>query len=272
MEATLAVLGYLAAALMGATLGLLGAGGSILTVPILVYLFQVPPVTATAYSLFVVGLTSLIGAFGYFRRRLIDYRAVCIFGLPSLVGVFLARRFLMPSLPEVIWRSQGVIITKELLIMALFAGLMVLASISMLRGGPEPEPSGAASGNGRWAPLAAVEGLAVGCITGFVGAGGGFLILPALVLLLRLPMKTAVGTSLLVIAIKSLLGFTGDLRVESDIDVLFLASFSLMSVLGIIIGVRLNHRVPAARLRPIFAGFILAMGLSILAREVFFGR
>lgn len=262
-----AVLGYLAAVLMGTTLGLIGGGGSILTVPILVYLFGVHPVFATAYSLFVVGLTGLIGSVGYMRRGQVDFRAVSIFGIPSLAGVFLTRRFLIPAVPDVIWSTGSVTVDKGLLIMLVFAVVMLLAAWSMIRGGREVSAP-LEGGTLYRGPIAALEGLAVGCVTGFVGAGGGFLIVPALVVLLRLPMKRAIGTSLLVIAIKSLVGFTGDLYASSDMDWFFLAGFSFLSILGIVVGVSLNHRIPAARLKPIFGWFILVMGSFILVKEV----
>jgi uncharacterized membrane protein YfcA len=280
MEVEIVLIGYVAALLMGGTLGVIGGGGSILTVPILVYLFEVSPVNATAYSLFIVGLTGLVGAIGYIRAGTIDYRATWIFGIPSLVGVFLTRRFLMPSLPETIWSAARFSLSKELFIMLVFALVMLTAAIPMIRrrARSDPNPSlggsaendAAASRRHSIGPLAAIEGLVVGAITGFVGAGGGFLIIPTLVLLLRLPVKTAIGTSLLIIAIKSLLGFSGDLLGSLVIDWSLLFRFSALSIGGILLGVVFSRRIPGARLQSAFGWFILATGSCILLKELFF--
>lgn len=261
------LIGYMAAVLMGATLGLIGGGGSILTVPILVYLLGVDPVRATGYSLFVVGLTALVGVVRYVRAGLVDYRSVLVFGLPALVGVYTVRRVVVPSLPEEIWRTGAFVVTRGLLVMLVFAIVMIVAAGSMIvsrRADPPPDRMG----THRAAPLAMLEGIVVGSVTGFVGAGGGFLIVPALVFFMGLPVRKAIGTSLLVITINSLVGFTGDLQTSSGTRWALLGIFSTLSVVGILAGVELNHRVPAQRLRPIFGWFVLAMGVAILLKEL----
>jgi uncharacterized membrane protein YfcA len=205
------ILGYLAAILIGISLGMIGGGGSILTVPALVYLMGTTPVDATAYSLFIVGATALVGAFQKYRDGLIHIKAAIFFGIPSIIAVFLTRAFVMPAIPEVIGTFAGFTISKDLFIMMVFALLMVIASITMIRGSKNGTASDVNVIHSFNLPLIFLEGALVGMLTGFVGAGGGFLIIPALVMLAKLPMKTAIGTSLLIIAAKSLIGFTGDI-------------------------------------------------------------
>ncbi|MGA1600409.1 MAG: sulfite exporter TauE/SafE family protein [bacterium] len=259
----LVMLGWAGAVVMGITLGLIGGGGSILTVPILVYMLSVSPIQATAYSLFVVGLTALIGSAAYMKQRLVDFRTGAVFAVPSFIGVFLMRRYGVPALPEVIFTYEEFEVGKNLLVMGVFAIVMILASVSMIREQPQAEQSGELSYN---YPLIAVEGLLVGGVTGFVGAGGGFLIIPALVVLAKLPMKQAVGTSLLIIALKSLFGFLGDLG-NQEIDWEFLLIFSALATGGILTGTFLSRYIPGSKLKPAFGWFVLIMGLFILAKE-----
>ncbi|MBF0278477.1 MAG: sulfite exporter TauE/SafE family protein [SAR324 cluster bacterium] len=250
---------------MGTTLGMLGGGGSILTVPILVYLFEISPVLATAYSLFVVGLASLVGSVSYMRQELVNFKAGLVFALPAFLGVFAARRFLIPNLPEVIFDLESFTLSKDLLIMLVFSVVMILASVSMIRKGkPKHEENTELQFN---YSMIALEGLIVGGVTGFIGAGGGFLIVPALVLLAGLPIKQAIGTSLMIIAAKSLLGFLGDLNPSQQIDWSFLFLFSSLSIFGILIGTYLNRFVEASKLKPAFGWFVLLMGSAILLKE-----
>ncbi len=258
-----ALFGFAATILAGATMGLIGGGGSILTVPILVYLLEIPPVLATGYSLFVVGLSALVGSVNYFKLGLVNLKAGTIFAIPAFVGVFLARKFLVPALPVEIFNLGNLVVGRDLIVMGVFATVMILASVSMIRGGSESEQEGELQFN---YPMIALEGLIVGAVTGFVGAGGGFLIIPALVVLAKLPMKQAVGTSLMIIAVKSLFGFLGDLGNQS-IDWGFLALFSLLSIIGIYLGTYLSRFVSSAKLKPGFGWFVLIMGLFILAKE-----
>ena len=258
-----ALFGFAATILAGATMGLIGGGGSILTVPILVYLLEIPPVLATGYSLFVVGLSALVGSVNYFKLGLVNLKAGTIFAVPAFVGVFLARKFLVPALPVEIFNLGNLVVGRDLIVMGVFATVMILASVSMIRGGSESEQEGELQFN---YPMIALEGLIVGAVTGFVGAGGGFLIIPALVVLAKLPMKQAVGTSLMIIAVKSLFGFLGDLGNQS-IDWGFLALFCLLSIIGIYLGTYLSRFVSSAKLKPGFGWFVLIMGLFILAKE-----
>jgi uncharacterized membrane protein YfcA len=203
----LEVFGLIAAIFIGISLGLIGGGGSILTVPILVYLVGVTPVNATAYSLFVVGLTALIGSLAYIRKDLVCFRTTLIFSIPSFIAVFLTRKFILPAIPDMLFTIGAFTVTKDVGIMLLFAALMLAAAFTMIR---TPRLKEGKKDIDHPMPLIIVEGFVVGIITGLVGAGGGFLIIPVLVIFAGLPMKKAVGTSLVIIAVKSLIGFLGD--------------------------------------------------------------
>jgi len=350
---------------VGAIMGLSGAGGSILTVPILVYVVGVDAVTATAYSLFVVGVTSTVGAASYWRRGLVNVRAAVAFSIPSLVVVFFTRSVLVPAIPAQLGTVAGMAVSKDLFILVLFAVIMALAALSMIAKpryrlslteppGPAGEPrapgsrvagvtertrpltghgvdgfrsgpAAARSGTG-WAgtavprsagaaeapekrdarragakaeagrateprtapgqgpagtgptgpvkvsvPLAALEGTVIGVFTGVVGAGGGFAIVPALVVLSRLPMRVAVGTSLTIIAAKSLAGFAGDVALRGNFDWGLLLAFTALAVVGILAGSRLGRHVPGDRLRPAFGWFVLVAAAGILVRELLLG-
>lgn len=262
------VIGYAASIIMGLSLGLIGGGGSILTVPILVYLFGADPVLSTAYSLFVVGLTSLVGSVSHFKKGNVHFKTAIIFGIPSILSVYAVRKFIVPIIPDSIFSIGSLEITKPLFVMVLFAVLMLLASISMIR---KPKKEEEVVGEPTYNyPLIFVEGLLVGGVTGLVGAGGGFLIIPALVLLTGLPMKQAVGTSLLIIALKSLIGFTGDLGTGVVIDYKFMLFFSAFAMVGIIAGSYLTKYVSNDKLKPAFGWFVMVMGVYILGKELFF--
>jgi uncharacterized membrane protein YfcA len=276
------ILGYIGAVLMGLSLGLIGGGGSILTVPILVYLFQVDAVLATAYSLFIVGLTSLVGSFSHIKLGNIHWRTAMVFGIPSIISVFLTRSFLVPRIPDPIMTfgqhaSGGAtfVLTKSVGLLLLFAVIMVMAAYSMIKPSKKAsaDQSTVVESDGQQPkfnyPLILSEGAIVGVVTGLVGAGGGFLIIPALVLLAKLPMKQAVGTSLMIIAAKSLIGFVGDMRGNEVIDWSFLAVFSSIAVVGILIGSWLSKRIPGEKLKPAFGWFVLVMGTYIIIKELF---
>lgn len=260
-------IGYVAAIFMGLSLGLIGGGGSILTVPILVYLFKINPVLATAYSLFIVGLTALVGGVSYLKKGEVDLKTGLIFAIPSFVGVYLTRAFVVPSLPEIIFTVGSFQVSKPLLIMAVFAILMVLASISMIRTKKEAAKPKQLSALQKTLLISA-EGLIVGAITGFVGAGGGFLIIPALVLLVGLPMKKAVGTSLFIIAAKSLIGFTGDLQTQTSIDWNLLGIVSAIAIVGLLVGVKFSKKISEKALKKGFGYFVLIMGTGILIDQI----
>lgn len=261
--------GYLASVLMGVVLGLIGGGGSILTVPILVYLFALDPMLATAYSLFIVGFTALIGGVQAFRRGDVELVTGLIFAAPSFLGVYLTRAWLVPALPEVMVDFGRFELTKALFIMLLFALLMVVSSISMIRGKKKKDSATKAELSPflRYG-LIGLEGLVVGSVTGLVGAGGGFLIIPALVVLVGLSMKKAVGTSLLIIAAKSLLGFLGDVQQGVVLDWAILGGASAAAAVGILVGGLLASRVPEGPLKKGFGVFVLVMGSGILIDQL----
>jgi uncharacterized membrane protein YfcA len=264
----MAIAGYIGALMMGLSLGLIGGGGSILTVPILVYLFGVDAVAATAYSLFVVGLTSVVGSVSHMRMGNIDWKTALVFGVPSILAVFLVRKWVVPAIPDVLFTAGGFVVTKSIFLLVLFAALMLLASYSMIRKPTARAPGTATAPRAFNFPLILGEGLVVGGITGLVGAGGGFLIIPALVLMAGLPMKQAVGTSLIIIAAKSLIGFTGDLTGGMAIDWNFLSIFSAVAIAGILLGSRLSVHISESKLKPAFGWFVLVMGAYMMVREL----
>lgn len=262
------IIGYVASILIGISLGLIGGGGSILTVPVLVYLFHIEPVLATAYSLFIVGASSLVGAWPKYKQGFVNIKTVIIFGIPSIISVFATRKFLVPAIPSELGAFAGIIITKSLAMMMLFAVLMVAASFSMIRSSANKMALSEGEQKFNY-PMILLEGALVGVLTGLVGAGGGFLIIPALVMLSKLPMKQAVGTSLLIIAAKSLIGFTGDLG-HRTIDWTLLTIITTLAIAGIFIGDRLSKKIDGNKLKKGFGWFVLIMGLYIIAQQLFF--
>lgn len=263
----LEIIGYIALGGLGLVLGLLGAGGSILAVPILVYLFDVPPTQATGYSLVLVGATALVGSVAFLRRGESDPRMALLFGIPAVVAVYATRRFLMPAIPDVLWEGASVAFTKDAMVMLVFAAFMLAAAGVMIldreRTLDAVEPHELRSPGWIFA-----AGAAVGVFTGFVGAGGGFMILPVLVILGGLPIKVAIGTDLIVIATKSLVGFVGELQAVSNLDLGLVLRILALPLAGIVLGSVLNQRVPARLLKPAFGWFVLAMGLYIAGREL----
>lgn len=260
------IAGYLASILIGVSLGLIGGGGSILTVPVLVYLFAVEPVLATAYSLFIVGTTALVGGIQNIIKGRVSIKTAVVFAIPSFVAVYLTRRYLMPAIPTDLFTIGNMPISKDLAIMVFFAIIMVAAAISMIR-----RKKGETDDEGQEPifniPMIVIEGLVVGTITGIVGAGGGFLIIPALVLFARLPMKVAVGTSLIIIAAKSLFGFLGDIGAEQAIDWPFLLTITAIAVAGIFLGTWLSHKINGKKLKAGFGWFVLVMAVYIIIKE-----
>ncbi len=262
-------MGYIAALFIGISLGLIGGGGSILTVPVLVYLFGINPVLSTSYSLFVVGSTSLVGAFNNYLKGLVRIKTALLFGLSSITTVFLTRKFLIPVIPEHIANLGGFNITAPIVTMVLFAILMVAASISMIKS-PKKKTDEAFVNNQKLnLPKLLMYGVAIGIATGLLGAGGGFLLIPTLVLLVKLPMKEAVGTSLFIIALNSLIGFTGDIG-HFTMDWLFLFKITTIAIAGIFVGSLIGKKISGDKLKKGFGWFVLVMGFYILAKEIFF--
>lgn len=260
------IFGYIASVLIGVSLGLIGGGGSIFTVPVLVYLFGIDAFLATEYSLFIVGTSSLIGSVSYFKNGLVNVKTVLIFGIPSVISIFLTRIFLLPFIPDPIFRIRNFMMTKNIFLLLIFAGLMIAASYKMIRKNKVTEIK-TRSLHKNNTSLAAGEGLVVGFLTGLVGAGGGFMIIPALVNFLKIPMKVAIGTSLAIISFNSLIGFFSSVN-HVKIDWNFLLSLSFIAIIGIIIGTQLSKKINGEKLKPIFGWFILIMGVYIILKEI----
>ncbi len=262
------IIGFFASILIGVSLGLIGGGGSILTVPVLVYLFSKDASLATGYSLFIVGITSLVGTVTYFRKGLVNVKTAIVFGIPSIIAVFLTRKYIIPQIPDNVVEIAGFMITRDILLMLIFAILMVFASYSMIKKTKKPAEDAIPQKQKFNYPLILLEGSIVGVLTGMVGAGGGFLIIPALVVLSKLPMKEAVGTSLVIIAAKSLIGFMGEVgNPEVIIEWLFLLKVSAFAIVGIFFGAALSKRIDGNKLKPAFGWFVLVMGIYIILKE-----
>ncbi|WP_420574929.1 sulfite exporter TauE/SafE family protein [Kordia sp.] len=260
------ILGYVSALVIGISLGLIGGGGSILAVPVLAYLFSVNEKIATAYSLFIVGTSALVGGLKQHFKGFVDWRTAIVFGIPAIVGVSLVRYYVVPALPDTLFTVGDFEFTRRMGMFGLFAILMVPAALSMLKERKEKTNSGKVSYN---YPLILIEGLVVGAITGMIGAGGGFLIIPALVLLANVEMKVAVGTSLIIIAFKSLLGFFLGDAITMEIDWQFLTIFTSISLVGIFIGSYLGNFIDGKKLKKGFGYFIFVMAIFIFYMEFF---
>ena len=249
----MAIIGLLLAALMGISLGLLGGGGSILAVPILTYVVGFGAKEAIASSLAVVGLTSFFAAVGHWRSGNVNVRVALIFGAVAMTSTYLGARL------AVFFSGAAQL--------ALFAAVMIVAAYFMFRenGSNSPEDGSDEDYAGKRMSygLIVVEGLAVGVLTGLVGVGGGFLIVPALVVLGKVPMKVAVGTSLLVIAMKSAAGFAGYLG-QVEVRWGYLALFTAAAIAGSLGGTYLVRYVPQGTLKKAFAVFLIVMGVFIL--------
>ena len=264
MHFPLEIIGYLAAILMGGVLGGIGGGGSILTVPILVYLMKIDPVVATGYSLLIVGAAAGFGAFRYWRKGLVPVQEALTFAIPSIVGVYLTRAYIVPNLPDPLLTAP-IVVSRGDFIMVLFGGLMVLASAMMLRGSRKEAPVEIVKPK---VALIIAEGLFVGFITGILGAGGGFLIIPALVLFVGLPMKQAVGASLMIIALKSLIGFIGDLQAGIPLQMPMLAIFFGCTFLGMWIATHFADGFDGKKLQKFFAYFTIIVAVIIFIEEI----
>jgi len=260
------IAGYIASLFIGVSLGLIGGGGSILTVPILVYLFGISPTMGISYSLFVVGVTSFAGAFNNYRKGLISFKTALLFGASSITTVFITRKFIIPHVPDVFFSIGSFQVTHALFVMVVFAVLMLAASISMIR---NRKASADENSTSKKKPvLLLFYGILIGLVTGFLGAGGGFLLIPALVILMKLPMKEAIGTSLLIISLNSLIGFVGDIG-RHPIDWKFLFIITSIAIAGVFAGGFFNQKVNAEKLKKGFGWFVLVMGIYIIVKEIF---
>jgi len=262
------LIGYLASGLIGVSLGLIGGGGSIITIPILVYLFHLEPTAATGYSLFIVGTTSLVGGIKSAFNKMVDFRSGLLLAVPSMLTIYLTRHYFLPSIPDEISSIGSFVITKDLVTMIFFAFIMILAAIKMIRNTEEPENDSHVEPHNFLKIL--FQGLGVGVVTGVVGAGGGFLIIPTLVLLVGLPMKRAVATSLIIIALNSLLGLMGDIGGNLKIDYSLMFILSALAIVGIFIGGYFSKFIHGNKLKSGFGWFTLAIAFFIISKEIFF--
>lgn len=258
-------LGYFASIIIGLSLGLIGGGGSILTIPILVYLFKIDPETATSYSLFIVGITSLFGCVSHYKMGNLKIKAAIYFAVPSVFSILIIREVIFPKIAATLFSIASYQVSKSFLIMIVFSVLMIAAAIAMIR----KKKTTVNSTKTNYTQLGII-GFVVGIVTGFLGAGGGFLIIPALLFFANLPMKQAVGTSLLIIFINSSIGFGGDLYIGTPINYSFLLIISGMAFIGMLIGIQLSKKIDGVKLKPIFGWFILVMGMYIITKEIFF--
>ncbi len=262
-------IGYILAVFVGITLGMLGSGGSILSVPILVYVMGIEPTLATAYSLFVIGTTSLVGGIHKAKQKLVDFYKVILFGIPAILSVFVTRKILVPRIPDVVFSTEQFTLTKSVLIMVVFAFVMIFASVRMIK--PLKEKIVYEEVKLNYFKIA-LMGILIGLISGFVGAGGGFLIVPTLLVFAKTPMKMAVGTSLFIVSAQSLIGFTGDIMSDQVIDWKLLEIFTLASIIGIFIGNFIAKKADDEKLKTSFGWFVLAMGIYIIIRELFLSQ
>lgn len=263
------IIGYIASVFIGISLGLIGGGGSILTVPVLVYLFGESAELSTAYSLFIVGTTALVGGIRNATMGNVNYKTAVVFTIPAFIAVYLTRAYLVPAIPQDIFTVGTFTMTKDVAIMVFFALVMLAASVSMIRNKREEKDEEAETEPVFNVPAIVAEGAVVGVLTGIVGAGGGFLIIPALVLFAKLPMKKAVGTSLLIIAAKSLIGFIGDVqRPDLIIDWTLLLTVTAIAVAGIFVGIYATKFIDGKKLKKGFGWFVLIMAVYIILKQI----
>lgn len=263
---TIQVFGYLGALLAGLLLGLMGSGGSILSIPIFTYLFHISPITTTAYSLFVVGTTASIATLRSWKKGFIDFRVTLVFGIPAFFAVYIVRKYVLPIIPFELMSFSGFTLTRDTAIMVFFGIIMFLASISMiLKKKLSKEEHYIRPINNA---LIILVGVVIGLLTGIIGIGGGFLIIPALVFILDLPMKKAIATSLFIIALKSLIGFAGEFG-NLEINWSFLLGFTGISVIGICIGTYISSYIDGKNLKKYFGWLVLSISVAILYKELF---
>lgn len=260
------IIGYICALVIGLILGLTGGGGSILTVPVLVYIMGFNPVMGAGYSLFIVGTTSAFGSFLNFKKGIVEIKTALKFAIPSFSSIFITRKFIVPAIPEILFENEYFILSKDTFLMVLFAVVMFIAALSMLKKLPskktniETNPS---------ILVSLIKIMLLGVLIGLIGAGGGFLIIPALILIVKLPLRKAIGTSLLIISLNSIIGFLGDIG-NFHLDWPFLITFSFIAIIGISLGIYLSKFVAERQLKTGFGWFVLAMALFIITKELFF--
>jgi uncharacterized membrane protein YfcA len=258
------ILGYLGALLTGLVLGLLGGGGAAVSIPILVYAFGVPASVATGYSLLIVAFTALLGTVQNIRLKLVRYSALIKCGLPALISIYIMRRFLIHSIPNVFFTVHGFVMTKNSFILLLLAFFMVLVARNMIVAAKpktdEPEP----------APylLILIQSILIGLFTGLVGAGGGFLLIPLILSAEPMEFRNATATSLTLVTLNSFIGFLGDMQSNSQMDLTFLLAFMGCSIVGVLTGITIATRIDNKKLRLVFGYTMMVIAIYIIIREV----
>ena len=253
--------GYVLSVFIGFSLSLIGGGGSILTIPVLVFFFDVDPVLATTYSLFIVGIVAVCGSVSHYRMHNIHFKTVLDFGIPSVIVLFIMRRWLLGLIPPVIFRSGSIVLSKPVFVVIVFAITMLVAALSMIR-----RTNYSSSVDKLSFRRLVIQGGVTGAITGFIGIGGGFIIVPSLVLFAGLPMKKAIGTSLVIITVNCLVGILGNLAATESLNYIFLLTFASFGALGILAGSWIIRFIPDKKLKPVFGWIILTLSIVMLVR------
>lgn len=259
------IVGLLLAVVVGLTLGMIGSGGSILTVPILVYVFGINPALATTYSLLVIAVISFVGSMNGIKNKSVDFSKVLYFGLPSMVTVFVVRSYILPLVPDEI-TFAGYTFYQDKVFMLLFAAVMVFAAIPMFHPTKAENIHSPQQEHKKGVVLA--QGVLVGFITGVVGAGGGFLIIPVLINSFKLTLKRAVSTSLVLITINSTIGLLGDLDKLPTLDWKLIIAYIILSVIGLFIGFKISSQIENAVLKKGFGIGIVLLSCFILIKEL----
>ncbi len=280
MELSL-IFGYALAIVVGLLLGLLGGGGSILALPIFVYLFAINPILATTYSLFVIGVSSLFGTYKCVKSNSINYNALIYFGFSSVISVLLTRMYLIDLIPDSIF-IFGLELSKGKVVLIFFSLIMLGAGYSMIFVDNQKidntkneiencETNDKVIGNSKIKNIFSLsfQGLIDGAITGIVGAGGGFLIVPALVFISKLDIRIAISTSLAIISLKTIIGFLGSLNKSPNIDYIFLSVFTFLAILGMVIGIKLSKKINPDALKKYFGVFVILCAIYILLKELY---
>ena len=252
------IIGYVAALIVGVSMGLIGGGGSILTLPILVYLFGIEPLIATSYSLFVVGITSFAGVILKIKEKQVDFKMALLFGLPDLLGVVVMRTFIFPPIPGNLFLVHNHMVTKGELVLILVSILMLISSFLLLKRSSKLNPS-IHENKQRPVFILMLIGFLTGLLTGMVGVGGGFIIIPVLVLWTQLPMKFAIGTSLAIIAAKSIMGFVAD-KVNFNLEHNLILWISGLSLIGLFLGNTISRQISALKLQKGFGWLVILVG------------
>lgn len=263
MELSL-IIGYTLAIAVGLTMGIMGSGGSILTLPIFVYLFHIEPIQALDYSLFTISIISLVGSVGHVHKKEIDFKTTALFILPSMLTVYITKQYILPNIPDSFPLYQNTI-SKDQIIMSLFAIIILASAFAMLRKRENKNRSRRVSNH---IILLVSIGFITGLLTGLVGAGGGFIIVPALVLVLGINIKQATAASLFIITINATFGLLSNFKQLDQINWTILIIFTGITLIGLMIGFQLKTKLKPENLKVVFGYFLGAIGIAIAGTEI----